>query len=124
MSVSDVSAVRLPRPPFDFSGVLLPRCGRRPTLFLFFPFGRRLDPLSFLPSDLRQSISNEAETRRVIRLVSGLDNPDLPRHKELYNSNCGDPLTLAMVPSDPALLSQTVPSQRASFVDSSFPSVM
>ena len=29
------------------------------------------------------SIANEAETRRVISLVSGLDNPDLPRHKEL-----------------------------------------
>ena len=48
------------------------------------------------------SIANEAETRRVISPVSGLDNPDLPRHKELYNSNCGDPVTLAMVPSDPA----------------------
>ena len=48
------------------------------------------------------SIANEAETRRVISLVSGLDNPDLPRHKELYNSNCGDPVTLAMNPSDPA----------------------
>ena len=39
------------------------------------------------------AIANEAETRRVTSLVSGLDNPDLPRHKELYN-------TLAMVPSD------------------------
>jgi len=29
------------------------------------------------------SITNEAETRRVIILVSGLNNPDLPRHKEL-----------------------------------------
>ena len=46
------------------------------------------------------SIANEAETRRVIILVSGLDNPDLPRHKELYYSNCGDAVTLAMVPSD------------------------
>ena len=47
-------------------------------------------------------IANEAETRRVISLVLGHDNPDLPRHKELYNSSCGDPVTLAMVPSDPA----------------------
>ena len=30
------------------------------------------------------SIANETETRRVISLVSGIDNPDLPRHKELY----------------------------------------
>ena len=30
------------------------------------------------------SIANEVETRRVISLVSGLDNPDLPRHMELY----------------------------------------
>ena len=48
------------------------------------------------------SIANEAETRRVISLVSGLDNPDLPRHKGLYNSNCRDSVTLAMAPSDPA----------------------
>jgi len=41
-----------------------------------------------------------AETRRVISLVSGLDNPDLPRHMELYHSNCGDAVTLAMAPSD------------------------
>ena len=47
-------------------------------------------------------IVNEAETRRVISLVSSLDNPDLPRHMEHYNSNCGDPVTVAMVPSDPA----------------------
>ena len=46
------------------------------------------------------SIANEAETRRVISLVSGLDNPDLPRHMELYHSNCGDAVTLAMAPSD------------------------
>ena len=48
------------------------------------------------------SIANEAETRRVIRPASGLDNPDLPRHMELYNSSCGDPVIFAMVPSDPA----------------------
>ena len=48
------------------------------------------------------SIANEAETRRVISLVSGLDNPRLPRHTELCNSNCGGPVTVAMVPSDPA----------------------
>ena len=48
------------------------------------------------------TIANEAETRRVISLVSGLDNPDLPRHMELYHSNCGDAVTLAMVPSDSA----------------------
>jgi len=30
------------------------------------------------------TIANEAKTRRVISLVSGLDNPDLPRHMELY----------------------------------------
>ena len=47
------------------------------------------------------TIANEAETRRVISLVSGLDNPDLPRNKELYHSNYGDAVTLAMVPSDP-----------------------
>ena len=46
------------------------------------------------------AIANVTETRRVISLVSGLDNPDLPRHIELYHSNCGDAVTLAMVPSD------------------------
>ena len=68
------------------------------------------------------TIANEAETRRVINLVSGLDNPDLPRHMELYHSNCGDAVTLAMVPSDSA--TTLLNTQRASFVDSSFPSVM
>ena len=48
------------------------------------------------------SIANEAETRRVISLVSGLDNPDLPRHMEHYNSSCGDPVTVAMVPPRPS----------------------
>ena len=48
------------------------------------------------------TIVNEAETRRVISLVSGLDNPDLPRHMELYHSNCGDAVTLAMASSDTA----------------------
>ena len=48
------------------------------------------------------SIANEAETRRVISLVSALDSPRLPRHMELYNSSCGDPVIFAMVPSDPA----------------------
>ena len=48
------------------------------------------------------SIVNEAETRRVISLVSGLDNPDLPRHMEHYISSCGDPVIFDMVPSDPA----------------------
>ena len=43
---------------------------------------------------------NEAETRRVISLVSGLDNPDLPRHMEHYNSSCGDPVIFTMVPSE------------------------
>ena len=33
------------------------------------------------------TIANEAETRRVISLVSGLDNPDLPCLMELYHSN-------------------------------------
>ena len=66
---------------------------------------------------------NEAETRRVISLVLGLDNPDLSRHIELCHSNCGDAVTLAIVPSDPAT-TLPIPSQRASFVDPSFPSVM
>ena len=48
------------------------------------------------------SIANEAETRRVISLVSGLDNPDLPRHMEHYNSSCGGSVIVTMVPSDPA----------------------
>ena len=48
------------------------------------------------------SIANEAETRREISLVSSLDDPGLPRHMEHHNSNCGDPITVAMVPSDPA----------------------
>jgi len=30
---------------------------------------------------------------RVISLVSGLDNSDLPRHMELYHSNCGNAVT-------------------------------
>jgi len=71
------------------------------------------------------TIANEAKTRRVISLVSGFNNPDLPRHMELHHSNFGDAVTLATAPSDPATtLPQTVPSQRASFVDSSFPSAM
>ena len=48
------------------------------------------------------SIVNEAETRRVISLVSSLDNPDLPRHMEHYKSGCGDPFIYTMVPSDPS----------------------
>ena len=50
------------------------------------------------------TIANEAETRRVISLVSGLDNPDLPRHMEPEHSNCGDTVTLSMVPSSSARL--------------------
>ena len=38
----------------------------------------------------------------MISLVSGLDNPDLPRHMEHYNSSCGDSVIFTMVPSDPA----------------------
>ena len=44
----------------------------------------------------------EAETQRVVYLIHALDRPSLPRHMELYHSNCGDAVTLAMVPSDPA----------------------
>ena len=42
------------------------------------------------------TIANEAETRRVISLVSGLDNPDLPRHMELNHCNCGDAAALVI----------------------------
>ena len=48
------------------------------------------------------AIANEVETRQVISLVSGHDNPDLSRHMELHHSNCGDAATLAMVFSDSA----------------------
>ena len=49
------------------------------------------------------AIGNEAETRRVMSLVRGPDNPDLPRHMKLYNHyDCGDAVTLAIVPSDSA----------------------
>ena len=48
------------------------------------------------------AIVTEAETQRVISLIHALDRPSLPRHMELYHSNCGDAVTLAMVPSDPA----------------------
>jgi len=34
------------------------------------------------------SIVNEAEARRVVALISSMDNPRLPRHMELYHSNC------------------------------------
>jgi len=48
------------------------------------------------------AIVTEAETQRVVSLIHALDRPSLPRHMELYHSNCGDAVTLAMVPSDPA----------------------
>ena len=48
------------------------------------------------------TIVNEAETRRVVGLISSMDNPRLPRHMELYHSNCGDATTLGMLPSDSA----------------------
>jgi len=49
----------------------------------------------------------EAETQRVVSLIHTLDRPSLPRHTELYHSNCGDAVTLAMVPSDLQPRSQT-----------------
>ena len=48
------------------------------------------------------TIVDEAEARRVVGLISGMDNPRLPRHMELYHSNCGDATTLATLPFDPA----------------------
>ena len=50
---------------------------------------------------LSTSVS-EAEARRVVGLISAMDNPVLPRHMELYLSNCGDATTLATVPTDSA----------------------
>ena len=44
----------------------------------------------------------EVETQRVVSLIRALGRPSLPRHMELYRSNCGDAATLAMVPSSPA----------------------
>jgi len=48
------------------------------------------------------AIVTEAETQRAVSLIYALDRPSLPRHMELYHSNCGDAVILAMVPSDPA----------------------
>jgi hypothetical protein len=48
------------------------------------------------------TIVNEAEARRVVGLIGGLDSSHLPRHMELYHSNCGDTTTLGMLPSDSA----------------------
>ena len=44
----------------------------------------------------------EAGTQRAASPIYALDRPSLPRHIELYHSNCGDAAILAMVPSDPA----------------------
>ena len=43
------------------------------------------------------TIVSEAEARRVVGLINAMDNPRLPRHMELYYSNCGDATTLAML---------------------------
>jgi len=48
------------------------------------------------------AIVTEAETQRAVSLIHALDKPSLPRHMELYHSNYGDTVTLAMAPSDPA----------------------
>jgi len=48
------------------------------------------------------AIVTEAETQRAVSLIHALDKPSLPRHMELYHSNCGYAVTLAMAPSDPA----------------------
>lgn len=48
------------------------------------------------------TIVSEAEARRVVGLISAMDNPRLPRHMELYHSNCGDATTLATLPTDSA----------------------
>ena len=45
---------------------------------------------------------SDAEARRVVGLINAMDNPRLPRHMELYFSNCGDAKTLAMLPTDAA----------------------
>jgi hypothetical protein len=49
------------------------------------------------------SIVSEAEAQRVVVDIKALDDQAfLPRHMELYLSNCGDTTTLGMVPSDSA----------------------
>ena len=45
------------------------------------------------------AIVTEAETQRVVSLIHALDRPSLPRHMQLYHPNCGDAVSLAMVPS-------------------------
>jgi hypothetical protein len=47
------------------------------------------------------SAVDEAEAKRVTEQIMRSDNPDLPRHMELFLSNQGDPSTLGLVPSDP-----------------------
>ena len=47
------------------------------------------------------SAFDEAEVKRVTELITRSDNPELPRHMELFLSNQGDPSSLGLVPSDP-----------------------
>ena len=39
------------------------------------------------------AIVTEAETQRVVSLIHALDRPSLPRHMELYHTNCGGSCT-------------------------------
>ena len=66
------------------------------------------------------TIVSAAEARRVVGLINAMDSPWLPRHMELYHSNCGDATTLAMLPTDAATtLSNPLRLLRASHEDSS-----
>ena len=70
------------------------------------------------------SIANEAETRRVIGPSQALTTPTSRATWSFTTPAAAIPSSSPWSPPTQRLLSQTVPSQRASFVDSSFLSAM